>query len=300
MTHAGLPETKLAPPRRPTTSWSARACTRRSPPASRAAHAGVRPARGRQDGHGRVLGQRGRGARPGGVGVPGPGRRGPPPLLAPRRGGARPRRRACPGAATCRRRWTRCATRCPSARSPCVLVLDDFHEVDGCEVAADLDRLLAQAPPALRLVLVTRQDPPLRLARLRLTDGLSEIRQRHLAFSEHEAAAAAQARGRDAGRARDLDALPSHRGLGRGAAAGGALAARPSRARGARRRPRRVGPDGGRLSPRGAARPPAPDLRPSCCGPRSSTPSPATWPTRSPKAATAPPGWRTSCGATRW
>ena len=69
-----------------------------------------------------------------------------------------------------------------------VLVLDDFHEVDGCEVAADLDRLLAQAPPALRLVLVTRQDPPLRLPRLRLTDGLSEIRQSHLAFSEHEAA----------------------------------------------------------------------------------------------------------------
>ena len=72
---------------------------------------------------------------------------------------------------------------------PVVLVLDDFHEVDGCEVSADLDRLLAQAPPALRLVLVTRQDPPLRLARLRLTDGLSEIRQSHLAFSEHEAAA---------------------------------------------------------------------------------------------------------------
>ena len=74
-----------------------------------------------------------------------------------------------------------------SREQPIVLVLDDFHEVDGCEVAADLDRLLAQAPPALRLVLVTRQDPPLRLPRLRLTDGLSEIRQRHLAFTEHEA-----------------------------------------------------------------------------------------------------------------
>ena len=71
---------------------------------------------------------------------------------------------------------------------PVVLVLDDFHEVTGCEVAADVDRLLAQAPPALRLVLVTRQDPPLRLPRLRLTDGLSEIRQSHLAFSEQEAA----------------------------------------------------------------------------------------------------------------
>jgi LuxR family maltose regulon positive regulatory protein len=71
---------------------------------------------------------------------------------------------------------------------PVVLVLDDFHEVDGSEVTADLDRLLAQAPPALRLVVVTRQDPPLRLPRLRLADGLSEIRQRHLAFTDHEAA----------------------------------------------------------------------------------------------------------------
>jgi LuxR family maltose regulon positive regulatory protein len=75
-----------------------------------------------------------------------------------------------------------------SREQPVVLVLDDFHEVDGCEVAADLDRLLAQAPPALRLVLVTRQDPPLRLPRLRLADGLSEIRQSDLAFTEHEAA----------------------------------------------------------------------------------------------------------------
>jgi LuxR family transcriptional regulator, maltose regulon positive regulatory protein len=71
---------------------------------------------------------------------------------------------------------------------PVVLVLDDFHEVDGGEVAADLDRLLARSPPALRIVLVTRQDPPLRLPRLRLTDGLSEIRQNDLAFTEHEAA----------------------------------------------------------------------------------------------------------------
>ena len=71
---------------------------------------------------------------------------------------------------------------------PVVLVLDDFHEVDHGGVVADLDRLLAQAPPALGLVLVTRQDPPLRLPRLRLTGALSEIRQKDLAFTEHEAA----------------------------------------------------------------------------------------------------------------
>jgi LuxR family maltose regulon positive regulatory protein len=70
---------------------------------------------------------------------------------------------------------------------PVVLVLDDLHEVDHCEVAADLDRLLAEAPRALRLVLVTRQDPPLRLPRLRLSGGSSEIREHDLAFTEHEA-----------------------------------------------------------------------------------------------------------------
>jgi LuxR family maltose regulon positive regulatory protein len=71
---------------------------------------------------------------------------------------------------------------------PAVLILDDFQEVEDCGAAIDLDRVLAQAPPALRLVLVTRQDPPLRLPRLRLSGRLSEIRQSDLAFTEHEAA----------------------------------------------------------------------------------------------------------------
>ena len=71
--------------------------------------------------------------------------------------------------------------------TPIVLVLDDFHEVaDG--VHADLDLLLRHPPPALRLVIATRADPPLHLGRLRLEDRLAEIRAPQLAFTAEETA----------------------------------------------------------------------------------------------------------------
>ena len=74
-----------------------------------------------------------------------------------------------------------------SARRPVVLVLDDFHEADGGELAALLHALVAQ-PSALRIVIGTRVDPGLALQRMRLADQLSEIRSRDLAFTVSEAA----------------------------------------------------------------------------------------------------------------
>jgi LuxR family transcriptional regulator, maltose regulon positive regulatory protein len=71
---------------------------------------------------------------------------------------------------------------------PIVLVLDDLHEVADV-VREDLERLIRYPPPALRLVLVTRSDPPIGLARLRLEGWLTEIRARDLAFTLDEAAA---------------------------------------------------------------------------------------------------------------
>jgi LuxR family maltose regulon positive regulatory protein len=76
---------------------------------------------------------------------------------------------------------------------PVVLVLDDLHEVAGV-VREDLERLMRYAPPALRLVLVTRSDPPIGLARLRLEGWLTEIRARDLAFTLDEASALFHAR----------------------------------------------------------------------------------------------------------
>ena len=72
-------------------------------------------------------------------------------------------------------------------RGPLVLVLDDFHEV-GEVVHVDLDQLLHRPPPALRLVIATRSDPPLRLGRLRVQGELSEIRAPQLALTSVETA----------------------------------------------------------------------------------------------------------------
>jgi LuxR family transcriptional regulator, maltose regulon positive regulatory protein len=70
---------------------------------------------------------------------------------------------------------------------PLVLVLDDFHLVRSPEVAADLDWLLDRDESRLRVVLVTRSDPPLRLARLRMSGRMSELRATDLAFTLSEA-----------------------------------------------------------------------------------------------------------------
>ena len=72
---------------------------------------------------------------------------------------------------------------------PVVLVLDDFHEVAEA-VAADVDRLLQHPPEALRLVIATRADPPLPVARLRARGELVEVRAADLRFTHSEAGVA--------------------------------------------------------------------------------------------------------------
>ena len=74
------------------------------------------------------------------------------------------------------------------AKVPIVLVLDDFHEVSDA-VHEDLERLVRFPPPALRLVIVTRADPPIGLGRLRRDGHLTEIRAADLNFSMDEAGA---------------------------------------------------------------------------------------------------------------
>ena len=67
-------------------------------------------------------------------------------------------------------------------------MLDDFQEVRDPGVADLLDALLRHPPPALRLVLATRVDPRLPLARLRARGQLAELRAADLRFSPEEAA----------------------------------------------------------------------------------------------------------------
>jgi LuxR family maltose regulon positive regulatory protein len=75
------------------------------------------------------------------------------------------------------------------SRAPVVLVLDDVHEVTDPTALAGLDLLLRNPPPALRLVLAARFEPPLALARLRLEGRIRDVDAAALAFSAPEAEA---------------------------------------------------------------------------------------------------------------
>jgi ATP/maltotriose-dependent transcriptional regulator MalT len=70
-----------------------------------------------------------------------------------------------------------------------LLVLDDYHEIDSEAVHASLTFLLEHRPSELRLVITSRADPPLPLARLRARGKLAELRAEDLRFTLEEAAA---------------------------------------------------------------------------------------------------------------
>ena len=70
-----------------------------------------------------------------------------------------------------------------------VLVLDDYHQVSSEPVHAWVAFLLEHLPPGLHLVLASRADPPLPLARLRGRGQLAELRSAELRFTDREAAA---------------------------------------------------------------------------------------------------------------
>ena len=69
------------------------------------------------------------------------------------------------------------------------LVLDDYHVVDAPPVDQALTFLLEHLPPQMHLVITTREDPNLPLARLRVRGQLTELRATDLRFSRNEAAA---------------------------------------------------------------------------------------------------------------
>jgi ATP/maltotriose-dependent transcriptional regulator MalT len=70
-----------------------------------------------------------------------------------------------------------------------VLVLDDYHVVDAPDVQDGMGFLLEHLPPQMHLVIATRADPALPLARLRARGELVEIRAADLRFTPDEAAA---------------------------------------------------------------------------------------------------------------
>lgn len=70
-----------------------------------------------------------------------------------------------------------------------VLVLDDYHVIDAHDIQDGMAFLLEHLPPQIHLVITTRADPALPLARLRARGELVEIRAADLRFTPDEAAA---------------------------------------------------------------------------------------------------------------
>src|SRR5450759_4467413 len=72
--------------------------------------------------------------------------------------------------------------------SAVVLVLDDYHVLDASPVDDALAFLVEHLPPQVHLVIATREDPALPLARLRARGQLTELRGADLRFTSSEAA----------------------------------------------------------------------------------------------------------------
>ncbi len=77
----------------------------------------------------------------------------------------------------------------PSDDRELLLVLDDYHMIGSQEVHASIDFLLDHRPDTLQLIVASRSDPPLALARLRARGQLAEVRAAELRFTAGEAAA---------------------------------------------------------------------------------------------------------------
>jgi LuxR family transcriptional regulator, maltose regulon positive regulatory protein len=68
-----------------------------------------------------------------------------------------------------------------------MLVLEDYQSITSPQIHETVTFLLDHLPPTLHLVVITRVDPPLPLARLRVHDNLNELRAADLRFSQKEA-----------------------------------------------------------------------------------------------------------------
>src|SRR6478735_4189918 len=71
--------------------------------------------------------------------------------------------------------------------APLTVVLDDFQSVTDRECLDSIDYVLDHLPPTTRLMVITRSDPSLNLARLRASAALAEVRADDLALTSEEA-----------------------------------------------------------------------------------------------------------------
>jgi LuxR family maltose regulon positive regulatory protein len=114
-----------------------------------------------------------------------------------------------------------------AVNAECALILDDYHAIETQAIHDGIGFLLSHLPPQMHLILASRADPPLSLARLRSHGDLTELRVSDLRFTPDEAAAFLnQVMGLEISAA-DVAALEqADRRLDRRATTGGALSAR--------------------------------------------------------------------------
>ena len=72
--------------------------------------------------------------------------------------------------------------------SPFLLILDDFQVIQDAFILQVFQTLVVNFPQSMHLVLLTREEPSLSLARLRANNQLTEIRAADLRFSDTETA----------------------------------------------------------------------------------------------------------------
>ncbi len=76
-----------------------------------------------------------------------------------------------------------------AARCPLALVLDDYHTITAAPIHDAVRFLLDHMPQGLHVVILTREELPFSLARLRVRNQVTEVHERDLRFNAGEAAA---------------------------------------------------------------------------------------------------------------
>ncbi len=71
-------------------------------------------------------------------------------------------------------------------KSPYILIFDDYHLIRNQLIHEVIKTILDHFPPFMQLVLITREDPPFPLAKMRADKKLLEIRISQLRFTEEE------------------------------------------------------------------------------------------------------------------
>lgn len=90
---------------------------------------------------------------------------------------------------------------------PFLIILDDYHLIKKVEVHSILQLLLKRQPEVLHLIIITREDPPFSLPKMRVQGQITEIRERDLRFTTSEAQAFLEKTMRLELSAQDIDKL---------------------------------------------------------------------------------------------